>query len=377
MRIFYLISIILFLKNSILYSQEEKLFPFKIEGSINADTGIVELNILSEAYYPKGVKKIEAKVENGRFLFTGYFPPYPQGVRLTYQNGRSSDLFVIEPGKQSVLFNMNAHRETPKVDNQSMKEYYQEYSNAFKHIWQKRDLLNMKWDSLALIYKNKIPDNIKLKLDQERKESYIESDSTLLEYVTTHPDSYIAFWKFIRLSSGFGYENIFDSILEKLSDSLKSTYAGKALAKNLKIAGLLAIDKKFPPFLALDKLNNKLDVALFLNNKYTLIDFWYSNCYPCRAQFPHLKDTYNEYKNKGFEIIGISTDKVRYKKMWLKAIEEHNLLWPQYWDKEGIESFKLSINAFPTNFLLDSEGKIIRKNIAPSELEEFLSKKLN
>ena len=106
------------------------------------------------------------------------------------------------------------------------------------------------------------------------------------------------------------------------------------------------------------------------------MDFWYSNCRPCIAQFPHLRETYQAYQSQGFEIIGISTDRTRYKENWMKAIDKYQLSWPQYWDQDGVESSKLSINKFPSNFLLDQHGKIIKKDLRPVELEEFLKENM-
>lgn len=213
---------------------------------------------------------------------------------------------------------------------------------------------------------------IKLNLEREIKSIYSESDSTLLKYVTAHPDSYTAFWNFINLFSGFSYESIFDSIVARLSDSLKNTHAGKVLTEKLKVAGMTGNGKKFPFIAAFDMEKNPLDRAAFSKHKYTFVDFWYSNCHPCVAQFPHLKDTYAKYKDKGFEIIGISTDRLNYKEKWEEAIQKYQLSWPQYWDQDGVSSSKLSINKFPTNFLLDSQGKILMKDLRPVELEQFL-----
>jgi thiol-disulfide isomerase/thioredoxin len=44
------------------------------------------------------------------------------------------------------------------------------------------------------------------------------------------------------------------------------------------------------------------------NGKVALIDFWASWCPPCRASIPGLKKVYDEYKDKGFEIVGVSLD---------------------------------------------------------------------
>jgi len=76
------------------------------------------------------------------------------------------------------------------------------------------------------------------------------------------------------------------------------------------------------------------------------------------------------------EIIGISTDRSKYKNNWLRAIDKYQIQWPQYWDMDGIESSRLSINVFPTTVLLDSKGIIISKHIRPAELEQFLKENL-
>ena len=135
---------------------------------------------------------------------------------------------------------------------------------------------------------------------------------------------------------------------------------------------MLQIGKEFPPIISIDIRDNKLDVATFLKSEYTLVDFWYSNCGPCIAQFPDLKQLYEKYKNKGFEIVGISTDKLKYKTEWQVAVKKYQLDWPQYWDTNGQEATRLSIRAFPTNFLLDGQGRIIKKNMSPVELKQFL-----
>jgi alkyl hydroperoxide reductase subunit AhpC len=102
------------------------------------------------------------------------------------------------------------------------------------------------------------------------------------------------------------------------------------------------------------------------------VDFWYSNCGPCIAQFKDFSSIYNRFHNKGFEIIGISTDQKKYQLQWKNAIIKHKLVWPQYWDTDGVNASRYSINAFPTNFLLNSNQEIVAKNISPAELDVLL-----
>ena len=121
-------------------------------------------------------------------------------------------------------------------------------------------------------------------------------------------------------------------------------------------------------------LNSKNDSLKleFNKNKYTLVDFWYSHCRPCIAQFPLMKNIYQTYRNKGFGITGISVDKATDSSDWQRIIEKYELKWNQLWDKDGRVAELMYINSFPNSFLFDSTGKLIQRNIKPYELENFL-----
>ena len=123
-----------------------------------------------------------------------------------------------------------------------------------------------------------------------------------------------------------------------------------------------------------DSNEKKVSSREVINRKYTLIDFWFSHCGPCIAQFPMMRNLYAKYKNAGFEVVGISIDKTEDKRAWLDAISKHKLEWKQYWDIDGKEAKRFFINLYPTNLLLDNEGRIIKKNILLEELEIFLAK---
>ena len=64
-----------------------------------------------------------------------------------------------------------------------------------------------------------------------------------------------------------------------------------------------------------------------------LLDFWTTWCPPCIAEMPNVKATYAKYKNRKFEIIGISLDQSTAP---LEAyIASERLTWRQYWDNGG------------------------------------------
>lgn len=343
---------------------------FVISGSINVDTGSVELLTLSDSsYYPRSIYS-SAKVKNGKFILKGSIP-YPTGVEIRYNKSFGSGLFLIESGEQSVQLDINDFRKTPVVDNIVMKEYYGDFTGAFKANKTKSDKFYHQWDSLRKVYDGKVPENIEIALRKTQNDLYQQSDSTLMHYIASHPDSYLGLWKLVQIASFSGYEPIFDTAFESLSPTLKATYTGRELSNGLATGRALAIGRRFPDMNVFNLENQPLKVTN--THQFTLVDFWYSNCGPCIAQFPKLDSIYKEFHDKGFEIIGISTDKRKYELQWKNAITKHNLAWPQYWDTDGINTSRYSINAFPTNFLLNANQEIVAKNISPVELEAFLN----
>ena len=62
---------------------------------------------------------------------------------------------------------------------------------------------------------------------------------------------------------------------------------------------------------------------------------------------------------------------------WQEVIFKFNLTWIQYLDTGGVETEKqIYFYGYPTNFLLDTNGKILKKNISPADLALYLRKNL-
>jgi thiol-disulfide isomerase/thioredoxin len=286
-----------------------------------------------------------------------------------------SDNFIIEKGLQTISINTDSTRKVPVVSNNTMINEYPRYTAFFKQLNIKSSIFYHKYDSLYKLNHYQLPKEIKLIHDKENDNLYAENNQLLLRYSEKNPSSEIAFWTLIGKMI-FGYEPIFDSIYNSFSSELKNGYAGRILNKKLEGGRQLSVGKLFPPLQCVNRTNEKFSSAIFFKSKLTLVDFWYSGCGPCRAQFNRLKDLYSQFGNKGFEIVGISVDSDKDKKKWEDIIINDKLIWQQYWDMNGKYSHRLSIYAIPANFLIDSTGKIIAKNISLEALDELLSSSL-
>ena len=163
-----------------------------------------------------------------------------------------------------------------------------------------------------------------------------------------------------------------DEFITRLDENYPGTSSIMQMKYQLDEMRALSIGQTAPDF-ELPDPSGKMIKLSDMRGKYVLIDFWAAWCKRCRQENPNVVRLYNQYKNKGFEVFGVSLD--RTKEDWVKAISDDQLTWThvsdlKYFNSAAAELYK--IDAIPATYLVDPEGKIIGKDLRGLSLENKL-----
>lgn len=153
---------------------------------------------------------------------------------------------------------------------------------------------------------------------------------------------------------------------------------GKAIRESIELRQRIEPGRLAPEFTLARRDSSLVSLADY-RGKVVVLDFWASWCRPCRASFPWVREFYEEYREKGVEIIGVSIDEN--KASWEKALDEERLPWPQVIDE--IEKVRSRVGglyhvlAVPMFVVVDKEGKIVvRAHMEKKELSAVVEKVL-
>lgn len=163
-------------------------------------------------------------------------------------------------------------------------------------------------------------------------------------------------------------------LLGGVRPSFKTSESGKALLNYYNLTKNTDIGSAFTNINALTPDGKAIALSDYVGKgKYVLVDFWASWCAPCRKEMPKIVAIYNKYKDKGFEIVGVSLDEDG--DSWQKSIKSLQMTWPQMSDLKGWDSAlgkPYGVRSIPFTLLLDKDGNIIAKNLRAEALEEKL-----
>lgn len=200
------------------------------------------------------------------------------------------------------------------------------------------------------------------------------------KFIKEHPEAFASLYYLSLTAKDYTTAEL-EAAYHALAPTYKTTRYAKGISDKIASLKIIQAGGPAPDFVKLDVNGKPITLSQF-RGKYVLLDFWGSWCAPCRAANPHLKELYSMYSSKGFEILGVASEKVsgqtQAEKVWKEAIEKDGLTWTNVINNEVSMKQDVvqlyNIEGYPTQILLDKEGKIIGRwlGAAGKELDDKL-----
>ena len=343
---------------------------FELRGTGVGDFSIDKIYLM----YEVDNKRIydSAKIANGKFILKGNID-YPTRAILCnnreFSMSKSNSLqLYLEPNKMEI--NLDFYNlAIATIKGSKTQDEYLLLEKLKDSVYIKRDsilrLMRPYMDKITASdpqIKMRLERNLEIldKLSDENKTAEMKID---FNFIRQNPSSFIApsllYYRLAKKEGILKYETII-SLADGLSKEVKLSPGGVRLFKRISDFKNSKEGSIAPDFILKDYNGQTVSLGSFREKKYVLIDFWASWCEPCRNDLPFLKDAYEKYRSKGFEIISISGDKNL--NSWRTAIADEKIgLWKQISVIENQTNIEDNyvVTAIPVKILINKQGEII------------------
>ncbi len=221
-------------------------------------------------------------------------------------------------------------------------------------------------------YANEISDSINFIMQNypQFELEYVKKDLSLFGYS-----------KFLKILRNEKHKKLFKlDTLKAYSNLLQQKFPDHPYNEisQLRLNGLenINVGGDYVNFIAKDSTGSEYTISdIIIQNKLTLIDLWAPWCGPCIRKSKKALPIYEEFKEKGFGVVGVvggigsrekyiqAIKKHKYPWLLLAEINNENNLWEKYYISKGGGG----------QFLVNNKGKILAINPSVDDLRKFIT----
>lgn len=311
-------------------------------------------------------------IENGKFTFVSNTND-PCVLFVSMDDLYRPILFVREDGEAFLELDSELK---PSIHGTPLNNKYQELLN-------KRALVGIKMEAVSDEYKaaksaGTLTETLEEQINDRYDSLYSEMTQINFDFAKDNLSNVLGQYVFMDRGVTFSADQL-SELFASLDASLLVNPKIEKLEKRMEALNAIQMGNPFIDLTGKSPDGTVISLSDYAGKgKVVLVDFWASWCPPCRKEMPGVVKAYEEFKDKGFEIVGISLDEKA--DAWKKGIADLHITWPQMSDLNGWQSdlsLAYAVNSIPQTFLLDKNGKIIARNLSGERLIQKLSELLD
>ena len=137
------------------------------------------------------------------------------------------------------------------------------------------------------------------------------------------------------------------------------------------VSGACDADKKANLDFTVKDMNNARVRLSDYKGKVILVNFWATWCAPCKVEIPGFIELYDQYKDKGFVLLGVSGDDDA--ETLRSFASEWKINYPLLVgkDEEKLLDAYGPLYGYPTTVLVGRTGAVCGRHVGPATKEEF------